>query len=480
MYNVFDILKTSAEKWPKQLAVSDLYGTITFGELYAQAEALRKQLAKKGVTQGTGVAIIFGNNRYFIISLFAVVGCGAVVMPVSPQLKDKEIINAISEGAMHFVLSDKIVAHLPYAPMQDCNALLLNIYCGRTERALQKKTVDIVDHPAFIRFTSGTTGKSKGVVISHRSVVERVEAANEGLCLNENDRVIWVLPMAYHFVVSIVLYVKYGVGIIVNDVFLADDILRSITTYNGTFLYAAPMHIKLLAAYKEQVQIPSLKKVISTTTSISEEVCRDFKAKYNLPVSQAYGIIEIGLPIINLAKSDEQPEALGYALPAYRVGILSDTFEELSAGEPGKLGIKGPGMFDAYLSPARLREEVLSNGWFLTGDLAFKQPDGLIVLQGREKNMINVSGNKVFPNEVEDVVNNFPGIIQSRAYSKTHKLMGEVVALDIVTEKDTEVNDEALISYCRQYLANFKVPQFIYKVQEIVMTGSGKVKRAED
>ncbi len=477
MHNLFDILKRSAERWPDQLAVSDVYGTITFAELYEQACTLKKYFAAQGVQPGTGAAIIFGNNRYFIISLFAVVGCGAVVMPVSPQLKEAEIKNAISEGAMHFVFLERSISYLQHAPLEPCQLLPEAIYGRRTERALSQKTVEIGEDPAFIRFTSGTTGKSKGVVISHKSVKERVDAANEGLCLNETDRVVWVLPMAYHFVVSIVLYIKYGAGIIVNDVFLADDILKSIKDYGGTFLYAAPMHIRLLAAHKEQMHLPTLKKVISTTTSISEEVCREFKARYNVPVSQAYGIIEIGLPIINLAKSDDQPGALGYALPAYTTGILNEQYAELPDGVAGKLGIKGPGMFDAYLSPARRREEVLCKGWFLTGDLAFKQPDGLIVLQGREKNMINVSGNKVFPNEVEDVVNNFPGVIQSRAYSKTHRLMGEVVALDIVTERDSTIDDEALITYCKQYLANFKVPQFIYRVQEIAMTGSGKVKR---
>jgi len=183
---------------------------------------------------------------------------------------------------------------LQHAPLEPCQLLPEAIYGRRTERALSQKTVEIGEDPAFIRFTSGTTGKSKGVVISHKSVKERVDAANEGLCLNETDRVVWVLPMAYHFVVSIVLYIKYGAGIIVNDVFLAEDILKSIKDYGGTFLYAAPMHIRLLAAHKEQMHLPTLKKVISTTTSISEEVCREFKARYNVPVSQAYGIIEIG------------------------------------------------------------------------------------------------------------------------------------------------------------------------------------------
>jgi acyl-CoA synthetase (AMP-forming)/AMP-acid ligase II len=200
-------------------------------------------------------------------------------------------------------------------------------------------------------------------------------------------------------------------------------------------------------------------------------------ARYGLPVSQAYGIIEIGLPIINLQKSDEYPEAVGYALPAYSVAILGADYQPLPPDTPGKLAIKGPGMFDAYLSPPTLRSEVLKNGWFITGDLAICKPDGLIIICGREKNMINVSGNKVFPNEVEQVVDTYPGIVASKAYSRKHPLMGEVVALEIVVTAGQPVDNEALIQYCSKYLTGYKLPQFIYQVERIETTGSGKVRR---
>ncbi|HXU27054.1 MAG TPA: fatty acid--CoA ligase family protein, partial [Bacteroidia bacterium] len=320
-------------------------------------------------------------------------------------------------------------------------------------------------------------GKAKGVIISHASVLERVDAANEALKLNEQDRVVWVLPMAYHFVVSIVLYIKYGVGIIINDNFLADSIIQSINQYKGTFLYAAPMHIKLLATYKPNVELPTLKEIISTTTAISADVCKAFESKYDLPVSQAYGIIEIGLPIINLRSSTQYPEAVGYALSAYTVEILDENFNIVENETIGRLAIKGPGMFDGYLSPPTSREDVLQHGWFMTGDYALKKADGLLIIKGREKNVINVSGNKVFPNEVEEVINGYKGIINSKAFSRVHPLMGEVVAVDIVIDKGVTIDKETLRNYCKQTLSSFKLPQFINVVDKIEMTDSGKVKR---
>ena len=477
MTNVYDTLQESAKKWPNNMAVVDAYGQISFSELSNQTEILKNYLFAQGIQKGMAVGIITGNSRYFIMALYAGVGCGALVMPISHTQKSKEIQDAIVEAQLHVLITDSYELASFGSTISEIKLFNQTLYISHTKRDTKKHTANFIPDAAFMRFTSGTTGKAKGVIISHKSVLERVDAANEALKLNEQDRVVWVLPMAYHFVVSIVLYIKYGVGIIINDNFLADSIIQSINNYKGTFLYAAPMHIKLLATYKADIELPTLKKVISTTTAISADVCKAFETKYNLPVSQAYGIIEIGLPIINLSMSAQHPEAVGYALPAYTVEILDDDFNLIKNETTGRLAIKGPGMFDGYLSPPTLQENVLQHGWFMTGDYALKKADGLLIIKGREKNVINVSGNKVFPNEVEEVVNGYKGIINSKAFSKVHPLMGEVVAVDIVVKEGVVIDTEALRNYCKRALSSFKLPQFINVVNEIEMTDSGKVKR---
>jgi acyl-coenzyme A synthetase/AMP-(fatty) acid ligase len=477
MNNVYHTLQNAAKKWPNNVAVVDEYGEIYFSELFNQTEKLKNYLLQQGIQKRMAVGIITNNSRYFIMSLFAVVGCNALAMPVSYTQKNNEIQNAITEGQLHFLITDSFELASYGDNVSEIKLFNQTLYLSHTKRVKQNYTASFINDAAFMRFTSGTTGKAKGVIISHKSVIERVDAANETLQLNEKDRVVWVLPMAYHFWVSIVLYIKYGVGIIINDNFLADSIIQSIHQHKGTFLYAAPMHIKLLASQKYEVKLPTLKKVISTTTAITAHDCKMFEAKYNLPINQAYGIIEIGLPIINFIKSTEHPEAVGYALPTYNVEILDENFKILPAETIGLLAIKGPGMFDGYLSPPTLKENILQHGWFMTGDYALKKADGLIIIKGREKNVINVSGNKVFPNEVEDVVNNYKGILNSKAYSKTHALLGEVVAIDVIIDKNINFDKEKLRNYCKQHLSTFKLPQFINIVDEIDMTDSGKIKR---
>ena len=477
MNSVYDTLVNSAKTLPNQIAVFDEYGAITFSELLEQTEELKSYLINYGIKKGMGIGIISSNSRYFIIALYATVGCGAIAMPISHQQKREEIIRTVEEGNLHIIITDSVEHANVGENTEHINIFKQQLFISKTKRDVEKLTVDFIADVAFMRFTSGTTGKAKGVIISHASALERVDVANELLQLSPKDRVVWVLPMAYHFVVSIILYIKYGVGIIINTDFLAESIIESINKFQGTFLYAAPVHIKLLASYNKDIELPYLKKVVSTTTGISAEICNAFENKFKIPVSQAYGIIEIGLPIINLKRSKEYPEAVGYALPAYKIGILDAALNSLPDEEIGLLAIQGPGMFDGYLSPPTLRKDILKNGWFMTGDFAVRKKDGLIIIRGRQKNVINVAGNKVFPDEIEERINTYNGIKNSKAFSKIHPLLGEVVAVEIEVENEVQIDTEDLINYCRKTLSSFKLPQFIIIVDEIEKTVSGKIIR---
>ncbi len=196
------------------------------------------------------------------------------------------------------------------------------------------------------------------------------------------------------------------------------------------------------------------------------------------PVSQAYGIIEIGLPVINLVKHFKIPEAIGHTVPGYEVLILDDQLIELPAENIGNLAMRGPGMFDGYLSPPLLRHEVLQQGWFMTGDLASKNSEGLIKVEGRKKSVINVAGNKVFPEEVERVLNLHPAVLLSRVSGYQHELLGESILAELILKPGEEnAQVEEIRFFCRKKLSPFKIPHKIIFVPELSLTGSGKLKR---
>ncbi|MBK8611245.1 MAG: acyl--CoA ligase [Chitinophagaceae bacterium] len=474
---VYEILVDAAQKWPTHPAVYDEHGVISFLELLHEATELRLELTRLGITAGMGIGVMAGNGRNFIIGIFAAAGTGATVMPMSPQLKKAEIDDILNEARLHAIIDDR-------SSIQPLNSVETVIPMKQGSFRFAFTQVDqalpfarFVDQPAFMRFTSGTTGKSKGVIVSHQAVIDRIQAANKGLELGPADTVIWVLPMAYHFIVSVILYVKFGAAIAVAKDFMAKNIIDITNRHKGSLLYASPVQIRLLANDAGNEQMPSLKKVISTSAAISIDVCRAFKKRFNLNVSQAYGIIEIGLPILNYTKSAEHPEAVGYAQPGYTVDILDEHNEPLPAGQTGILGIKGPGMFDAYLLPPTLQKEVLQNGYFLTADIAKKDKDGLITIEGRSKSVINISGLKVFPEEVEAVLEQIPEIKQARISSKPHPLLGQIIEGEIVLQPGATINVEDVLTYCKKRLSAFKAPQRLKIVDSLPMTNTGKLQR---
>ncbi len=477
--NITNLIEQKAEQWPQQIAIHDAEGKLTYSELVKKVNDTVELLRLHGIKDGMGVGVLGKNSRDFIIMVLAVMKTKAVVMPISKELKAHEINNILETAGLHVLIDDGnslAIKRQAETPKVEVDQYTWQVVYHRVWEG--EHMIPAIPSAALVRFTSGTTGTAKGVVLSHQSIKERIETVNKTMNLGTNDVIIWVLSMAYHFVVSILLYLRFGCAVVICKDFSAKTILANIETHGGTLLYGSPMHIRMLAADRTEQQLPTIKHVISTSTGIARRQCEAFYQRFTIPVQQAYGIIEVGLPIINLDKAQESPDAVGYTLEGYEVEILDDDFTVLPPNTVGHLAMRGPGMFVAYLNPFRTREEALQGGWFFTGDLATKTEDGLVKIAGRKKSMINVAGNKVFPEEVEKVLNSHPSIAVSQVKGITHRLMGEMVTADVVlSNQEEEIDIEKLIGYCRERLSTYKVPQKIKIVSKLDMTDSGKLIR---
>ncbi len=337
----------------------------------------------------------------------------------------------------------------------------------RTDGSFDESELAAVN-PAFIRFSSGTTGTSKGVVISHESLLARITAANRGLRITPADRIVWILPMAHHFAVSIMLYLGAGATTLIVNSHLAEDVLTAGTRHGGTVLYGAPFHHALLAAEPSGRPWLTLRLAVSVAASLPLKTARAFDARYGVPLSQGLGIIEVGLPLLNLLSARVKPGSIGRPQPDFQAEIRSG----------GELYLRGPGMFDAYLRPWRRREEILEDGWFRTGDLAEVDADGDFHLLGRSHSVINVGGLKCFPEEIEAVLCEFPGLTAARAYGKENSRFGAIPVAEIEVRDPAQAPKASeLAAYCRQRLAGYKVPVSFQVVEQIARTASGKIKR---
>jgi acyl-CoA synthetase (AMP-forming)/AMP-acid ligase II len=200
-----------------------------------------------------------------------------------------------------------------------------------------------------------------------------------------------------------------------------------------------------------------------------------FESVYGVPVGQAYGIIEAGLPCINLGNEGLPAASVGRPVPGYDIAVLSDEGAVLPAETLGEIAVRGSGLFSAYYSPWRLREQIAVDDWFLTGDLGFLDRKGALHLKGRKKALILVAGLKFFPEEVEDCINQFPGIKESRVFSRPHARMGEVPCAEVAVEPGCDL--DGLKSHCARALSSYKIPVEFTVVDAVPRTPSGKIRR---
>lgn len=475
MASVFHLLENAALAWPERVALVDEYGAMSYRELYTQSLGLKTQLQQLGLGQGMGLAVMGRNSRAFIAAMLAGMACGAVVVPLSHQLKPAEIQQILDDTGVHAVLDDQSGVLPTNGEAISLAFSMQGLRFIWIATAAKQMLTPLAD-AAFIRYTSGTTGNSKGVVLSQQSILARVEAASLALQLGTDDAVLWILPMAFHFLVSILVYIRVGAKIIICKDILAPTLIADANRHQATMLYAAPMHFRLLAADASGEPMPTLKHAISTSSAIPPAVADAFSRRFHLPVHQAYGIIEAGLPLLD-NREQADPASVGYPADGFSVALLDENARPVPEGQAGRLAIRGPGMFDAYLKPWQTAEQALVSGWFLTGDLAERQADGRITICGREKSMINVSGNKAFPEEIEAVLITHPDIVDCRVFGQAHPLMGEVVCAEVVVRPQAEWDVEAVLKFCRQRLSTYKVPQRLQQVNEISHTATGKVKR---
>jgi len=322
-------------------------------------------------------------------------------------------------------------------------------------------------NPAFIRFSSGTTGASKGIVISHETLLARITAANAGLRIGPQDRVLWVLPMAHHFAVSIVLYLYHGATTILAPASDPQVMLDMMQAHGATVMYGSPYHYTMLCGLPDAARLGALRLAVSTAFALTQEVAELFAQKTGLHLTQGMGIIEAGLPILNLRHAQDKPTSIGQPLPAFEVRL-----------DDGELMLRGPGVFDAYLTPWQPREAVLCDGWFATGDIAELDADGCLYLRGRVRSVINVGGLKCFPEEVEAVLCSHPGVSAARVSARAHPVLGAMPVAEIIphnAESPPAVIE--LRKLCQERLSAYKVPLFYTFVSALPLTASGKLRR---
>jgi acyl-CoA synthetase (AMP-forming)/AMP-acid ligase II len=478
--NLTEFLHASAARYAERPAVTDVRsgGVLRYGDLGREAAHVTAFLRAQGVEPGQRIGLLAPNGLAYLPAAFGLLDTGACLVPLASNLTPAEIAQILSEvdvnGCLSWPKADPVAAAGSGATLAggECEGFTFRW----TNRAAQAPAGFHRLNPAFIRFTSGTTASSKGVVLSHEATAARVEASDRVLRFSERDRILWVLPLAYHFAVTMVAYVRAGAHVLMCPDTLPGSLVEAIRRFEASVFYASPLHFERLGNLKARTPLASLRLALSTSAPIAPAVMERFEAAYGLPVGQAYGIIEAGLPCINLGNEGLPASSVGRPVPGYDVAILSDEGERLPAGTTGEVAVRGDGLFSAYYAPWLLREHIARDGWFPTGDIGWMDDVGALTLKGRKKAVIFVAGLKFFPEEVEYRINEFPGIKESRVFGQPHPRLGEVPCAEIVLDAPG-CNIDALRAHCAHALSSYKVPLEFKIVAAIPRTPGGKILR---
>jgi long-chain acyl-CoA synthetase len=478
--NLYQIFRETAEQRGDQPAILGLGPDValSYRRLDDTIVAAAEVLAQAGVRAGDCVGLHCPSGVDYIVSAYAIWRCGGCVVPVPAELADGEKQEICREISLDFVVSTQRGASFREPFRRGAIAEFLPGMSIAPVRGVEPRPAAFAAiNSAFIRFTSGTTGSSKGVVLSHETIHERIMAANEVLHIGADDRVVWLLSMSYHFAVTIVGYLSLGAAIVLPANHFARAISEATQRHDATLIYGSPTHFAWLAECEPHVPLPSLRLAISTTAEIDPRAADKFHRRYQMPVTQALGIIEVGLPFINVDFAADRSAAVGRVLPAYRLRMedvgLGDGLQEIL--------LAGNGFLDAYYRPWRSRAEIMPDGWFRTGDVGELDADGCLFLRGRTKDVISVLGMKFFPREVEAVLASHPAVESACVVARRDERLGEVPTARVVAKADANGNCSArqLLDYCRERLASYKVPEQIEFVAALPRTASGKVLHRE-
>ncbi len=471
--------------------------TTTYGELREQAAGLRGGLVGLGVEPGDRVAIVVANNWYFVVSYLAVLGVGAVAVPLNPTSPAPEIeaeLKAI--GAKAIVVGPAGSTGFAGIDRSDLPDLELVIACrgGDIDKALllddlvaaaPEPIVDrAVDDLAVLMFTSGTAGSPKAAMLTHGNLL-----ANLQQCMAQPNRVqtaddvsLGLLPFFHIFGLNVVLGLAFvaGSSVLTIERFDPQSAIESVSRYGVTIISGAPTMWSAWASLSgaHPGAFSTVRMAQSGAARLDPTVRQDMHDRFGLDISEGYGLTEAS-PVVTTGVGLDAPEgSIGVPLPGVRVRLVDADGADALVGDPGEIWVQGPNVFAGYWEDADATAATITeDGWLRTGDVAVVDDEGFLFLVDRIKDLVIVSGFNVYPAEVESVLNDHPGVELSAVVGVAHPHSGEAVKAYVVPANGVAVEEDDLIAHCEARLARYKCPQKVIFVDEIPLNPAGKILR---
>lgn len=494
-----DLLRDAAAQRPDKAAAVFPEGSITYAELDARSDQVATRLKTLGVEPGDRVAMLWENALSGFVYFWGVLKAGAQNVDL-PGLAGRPTVEGILEEAkpkamcvqpkLHEKLTqDGPLAHLPTILLSEGGLAVDGHEVAHLEAILaddpRAPATEVSEHDvALVIYTSGTSGRPKGVMLSHDNLISNVAAANEWAGLTHEDSILVVVPSFYvHGRMQIVAHMRIHATLHFSAGFhFPKQVLKEIVESKVTGFSGVPYHFKSLMKQFAANELPDLKYVLVTGGALSwDELHALQEVLPNAGIHIAYGQTEASPRITWLGPDDVlvKKSCVGRPLPGVTVDILDDDEQPLPPGEIGEVAAGGPGIMKGYVSGDERRTgRIDAQGRLRTGDLG-KLVDGYLYLQGRKSDMMKLSGERVFPQEIEAVIDQHPSVAESAIFARSDEKLGEHAVALVVLQEGTELSMSDLRKHCKASMSFVRIPKVLHVVDALPKTGSGKVNRSK-
>ena len=482
---------------PAQPALIQGDAVISFEQLDARCNRVANALRELGVSIGDRVAIMSSNDYRFVEMLFGTIRLGAVPVPVNVRMGDDAVSQVVADSESLVILANADLATRALAVsrrVQTVRHLICVGGAGGTAidyeslvegqlSSFPRRTVS-PDEICLLPYTSGSTGKPKGVLLSHASQIWNADTMRKVSMIDHSDRALVAGPLFHKnaMVVALKPFLLAGGTVVILPEFDAAKVVAAIEQFQITYITGTPAMYKLLlqqCSAGQRRDVSSLRFALCGSAAVSESLLAEFQEIFRCPIVEIYGLTEGGVPVANTRCGFGKRGSCGRLVPGSEVRIVAeDGVNELGPDQIGELVVRNPALAKGYWKRPAEMSEKFKDGWLFTGDLMKQDRDGFYYFVGRKDDMINVSGEKVYPKEVEEVLATHPNVKDVAVVPALHPLKGHVPVAFVVERNTGTSSEEEIKKFFLQRGAPYAHPRRVHFVAGLPVGGTGKVDRA--
>ncbi|MFU2511817.1 MAG: long-chain-fatty-acid--CoA ligase FadD [Pseudoalteromonas prydzensis] len=523
-HSLLDLFEKSFADYSDLPAFTNMGKALTYREIDSATKRVASYLQNElGLKKGDKVAVMMPNLLQTPVTILGILRAGCVVVNVNPLYTVRELEHQLndSESTAIFILANFAdtlekalpktnIKHIVVTQVGDMmgglkkhivnlvvkyikkmvpayslpNVIKFADTLAADESGYNKPAIDLTDL-AFLQYTGGTTGVSKGAMLTHGNMVGNLEQVSG--CLDKvlergKEVVVTALPLYHIFALTAncLTFMKYGgLNLLITNPRDMKGFVKELSQHKFTAITGVNTLFNGLLNTPgfAELDFSSLKMSLGGGMAVQRPVAEKWQKITNSKLMEGYGLTECS-PLVTVSPYDLDAYngSIGLPAPNTDIKLILDNGEEAAKGEPGELWVKGPQVMVGYYNRPDATAECLQDGWFATGDIATYDDEGFFYIVDRKKDMIIVSGFNVFPNEIEEVIAMHDGVLEAAAIGIPHDVSGEQVKVFVV-KKDPSLTEKDIINHCRDNLTNYKVPKLVEFRDELPKTNVGKILR---